>query len=123
MHLTFDPLAPRGPEIGFDDFLAVDIRVGTVLSAETFPQARNPSYKLRIDFGAGVGERKSAAQITALYEPDELVGKQVLAVVNFPPRQIGPSVSEVLILGLANEDGAIALVAPDRALPNGTRLA
>ena len=123
MHLTFDPAAPRAPEIRFEDFLAVDIRIGTVLAAETFPEARNPSYKLRIDFGEGVGERKSAAQITALYDPEDLVGRQVLAVVNFPPRQIGPSRSEVLVLGLADPDGAIALVAPDRAIPNGTRLA
>jgi tRNA-binding protein len=123
VHVVFDPAAPRAPEISFDEFLAVDIRIGTVTSAEVFPEARNPSYKLRIDFGPGVGELKSAAQITDFYDPADLVGQQVLAVVNFPPRQIGPSVSEVLVLGLAAEGGAIALVSPDRAIPNGTRLA
>lgn len=123
MHVTFAPEAPCAPEIAFDDFLKVDIRIGTVTHAEAFPEARNPAYKLRIDFGEGIGERKSSAQITDFYEPAELIGQQVLAVVNFPPRQIGPSVSEVLVLGLAADSGGIALVSPDRVVPNGTRLA
>ena len=123
MHLIFDPEKPPAPTINFDDFLKVDIRVGTVVTCSDFPEARNPSLKLHIDFGAGVGVKKSCAQLTGLYRPDDLVGQQVLAVVNFPPRQIGPAMSEVLVLGLADERGAIARVGPDRTLPNGTRLA
>jgi tRNA-binding protein len=123
MHMTFDPSAPPAPEIAFDDFLNVDIRAGTIVHAETFPEARSPSYKVRIDFGEGVGVKKSSAQITDFYEPAELVGRQVLAVVNFPPRQIGPSVSEVLVLGLAAETGGIVLLSPDQPVSNGTRLA
>ena len=109
-------------EIGFEDFLKVDIRVGTVVAAEPFPQARKPAFKLRIDFGGDVGERKSSAQITAHYKPEGLVGRQVLAVVNFPPRQIGPVRSEVLVLGLADAAGEIVLIGPERAVPDGARL-
>ena len=93
MHLTHDPDAPAAEEIGFDDFLKVDIRLGTIVEAEPFPEARNPSFKLRIDFGPGVGVRRSAAQITTLYTTSELAGSRVMAVVNFPPRQIGKIMS------------------------------
>ncbi|MEL6226620.1 MAG: tRNA-binding protein [Pseudomonadota bacterium] len=112
----------RAPEITFDDFLAVDIRVGTVIEAEPYPEARKPAIKLRIDFGAEIGVKKTSAQITAHYTPEALVGRQVAAVVNFPPRQIGKFMSEVLTLGFADADGGIVLIAPDQAVPNGERL-
>ena len=109
--------------ITFDEFLAVDMRVGTVIRAEPFPEARKPAIKLWIDFGPEVGEKKSSARITAHYTPDQMVGKQVIAVTNFPPRQIGPFMSEVLVLGLADQEGGIVLLSPDHPVPNGERVA
>ena len=109
-------------EIEFDDFLAVDIRVGRITRAEPYPEARKPAIKLWVDFGPELGEKKSSAQITAHYEPEQLVGRQVLAVVNFPPRQIGKFVSEVLVLGLGDADGEVVLIGPDRDVPAGGRL-
>ena len=109
--------------ITFDDFLKVDIRAGTVLRAEPFPEARKPAIKMWIDFGPELGKRKTSAQVTAHYTPETLVGKQVMAVVNFPPRQIGPFMSEVLVLGFADADGGIVLSAPDIGVPNGERMA
>ena len=108
--------------ISFDDFLAVDVRVGTIIEAEDFPQARKPAFKLKIDFGADIGVKKSSAQITHHYKKDELVGKQVMAVVNFPPRQIGPFMSEVLTLGVPDEAGEVVLLNPSKDVPNGGRL-
>ena len=108
--------------ISFDDFLKVDIRVGTVVEASPFPEARKPAYKLRIDFGEEVGIKRSSAQITVHYRPEELVGRQVAAVVNFPPRQIGPFMSEVLTLGFADANGDIVLIHPERAVPNGEHM-
>lgn len=109
-------------EISFDDFLKVDIRVGRVTRAEPFPQARKPALRLWIDFGPEIGERRSSAQIAVRYDPGRLVGRLVMAVVNFPPRQIGPVRSEVLVLGVADAEGAIVLVAPDAEAPLGARL-
>ncbi|MHA6333777.1 tRNA-binding protein [Qipengyuania sp. CAU 1752] len=122
MHKNHVPDAPAAETITFDDFLKVDIRIGTIVAAEDFPEARNPSYKLRIDFGSAIGERKSCAQLVARYGTDELMGRQVAAVVNFPPCQIGPAMSEVLTLGFADDDGNVVLFAPDTKLPNGARL-
>lgn len=122
MHLSHAPDAPPAQETDFDTFLKADIRVGTIVAAEDFPEARKPAYRLRIDFGPAIGERKSSAQITANYTREELVGRQVAAVVNFPPRQIGPMLSEVLTLGFADEAGEVVLFAPDRPVPNGSRL-
>ena len=122
MHLDHDPNSPAGEAIGFDDFLKVDIRVGTIVSAEAYPEARKPAYKLLIDFGPGIGQKKSSAQITENYALGDLPGRQVAAVVNFPPRQIGKFLSEVLTLGFADEAGAVILFAPDKAVPNGSRL-
>ena len=110
------------PLIGFDDFEQVDIRVGTIVSAEPYPEARKPAIKLLIDFGPDIGEKKSSAQITEHYDPATLVGRQVLAVVNFPPRQIGPFRSEVLTLGLGDETGAVVLIGSDREVPDGARM-
>ena len=122
MHLNHDPAAPPRETTGFDDFLKLDIRVGTVIAAEPYPDARKPTLKLRIDFGPGVGERRSLAQVAALYAAEELVGRQVAAVVNFPPRQIGKAMSEVLTLGFADAEGRVVLFAPDKPVPNGARL-
>ena len=108
--------------IGFDDFLKVDIRVGRIAAAEPFPEARKPALRLQIDLGPEIGVKKSSAQITRNYRPDELIGKLVLCVVNFPPRQIGPTMSEVLTLGVPDEAGEVVLIAPDRDVPLGGRL-
>jgi tRNA-binding protein len=112
----------RSPEIAFGDFMAVDIRVGTILTAEPYPEARNPAFKLTIDFGPDIGVKKSAAQITVHYTLADLPGKQVAAVVNFPPRQIGKFMSEVLTLGFPDSNGAVVLVQPQCSVPNGGRL-
>lgn len=109
-------------EITFDDFLKVDIRVGRIVRAEPYPEARKPAIKLWIDFGADIGEKKTSAQITAHYTPETLVGRQVMAVVNFPPRQIGKFMSEVLVLGMPDADGEVVLVKPDQDVPLGGRL-
>ncbi|MBL8658969.1 MAG: tRNA-binding protein [Rhodospirillales bacterium] len=113
------PLAPR---LTYDEFLRVDIRVGTIRRAEPYPEARKPALKLWIDFGSTVGEKKSSAQITRHYDPQSLIGRQVAAVVNFPPRQIGKFLSEVLVLGFPDDDGEVVLVAPTRPVPDGGRL-
>ena len=110
------------PQIAYDDFARVDVRVGRITRAEPFPEARKPAIKLRIDFGEGIGVKRSSAQITTHYTPEELVGRQVAAVVNFPPRQIGPVMSEVLTLGFPDADGKVVLIAPDQPVPNGGRL-
>jgi tRNA-binding protein len=122
MHKTHDPAAPAAETIAFDDFLKVDIRVGTIVAVEPFPEARKPAWKLTIDFGAAIGRKRSSAQIVDLYEAQALVGRQVAAVVNFPPRQIGPMMSEVLTLGFPDVDGHVVLFAPDRPVPDGGRL-
>ena len=108
--------------IGFDDFLKVELRVGRVLSAEPFAQARKPAYVLRVDFGPELGVRKSSAQLTVHYRPEDLVGRLVVAVVNFPTKQIGPVMSECLVTGFHDADGAVALCVPDRDVPLGARL-
>lgn len=122
MHLLHDPTAPAAEAIDFDAFLKVDIRLGTIVSAEAFPEARKPAYKLKIDFGPAIGVRQSSAQITTHYALDALVGRQVAAVVNFPPRQIGKFMSEVLTLGFPDASGEVILFAPDQVVPNGARL-
>ncbi|WP_417747450.1 tRNA-binding protein [Rosistilla oblonga] len=110
-------------EISWDDFQRVELRVGTIVAAEEFPQARKPAYKLRVDFGPKIGIRRSSAQITDLYSPDQLVGRQVIGVVNFPAKQIGPMMSECLITGFHRDDGAVVLAVPDQQVDNGVRLA
>ena len=112
----------RAPQITFDDFMKVDIRVGTIVSAEPFPQARKPAFKLTIDFGAEIGVKKSSAQITVHYSCEALVGRRIAAVVNFPPRQIGPFMSEVLTLGFPDASGEVVLIVPSVDVPNGGRL-
>ncbi|CTQ48234.1 tRNA-binding protein [Jannaschia donghaensis] len=109
-------------EIDFDDFLKVDIRVGRVIRAEPYPEARKPAIKMWIDFGAEIGERKTSAQVTAHYTPETLVGRQVVAVVNFPPRQIGTFMSEVLVLGLPDATGEVVLLSPDQTVSEGGRM-
>ena len=108
--------------ITYDDFLKVDIRVGRITRAEPFPEARKPAYKLWVDFGPGIGEKRSSAQITKHYTVEDLIGRQVLGVVNFPPRQIGPVLSEVLVLGLPDEEGAVVLIGPGHEVPLGGKL-
>ena len=122
MHLRHDPDAPPSEQIGFEDFLKVDIRIGTIVAADEFPEARKPGYRLRIDFGPAAGEKKSCAQIAANYAVAGLIGRQVAAVINFPPRQIGPAMSEVLTLGFADDAGEVVLCVPDSQVPNGSRL-
>ena len=116
------PHSGKTTVIAYDDFLLVDIRVGTILAAEAFPQARKPAFKLTIDFGADIGVKKSSAQITKHYTPDMLIGRQVAAVVNFPPRQIGPFMSQVLTLGFPDANGEVVLIAPSETVPNGGRM-
>ena len=115
------PSSPA-PQISFEQFLAVDIRVGTIVKAEPFPEARKPALRLFIDFGAALGVKKSSAQVTKYYRPETLVGRQVAAVVNFPPRQIGPLMSEVLTLGFPDPEGAVVLIGPERPVPDGGRM-
>ena len=108
--------------ISFDDFLKVDIRVGRIVDAEPFPEARKPAIKMRVDFGPEIGEKKSSAQVTKHYAPEDLIGRQVMAVVNFPPRQIGKFMSEVLVLGVPDAEGEVVLLRPDLDVPTGGRL-
>jgi tRNA-binding protein len=122
MHAEHDPAAPAAPPIGFDQFLAVDIRIGRVIAAEAFPEARKPALKLTIDFGPAIGIKRSSAQITRHYDAETLVGRQVAAVVNFPPRQIGKFMSQVLTLGFGDAEGEVVLFSPDQDVPLGSRL-
>ena len=122
MHVDHDPAAPPGEQISFDHFLKIDVRVGTIIAAETFPEARKPALKLPIDFGATIGTKRSSAQVTDHYTPQTLVGKQVAAVVNFPPRQIGKFMSEVLTVGFPDDEGSVVLFSPDRRVSDGARL-
>ena len=122
MHLSHDPAAPAAETIGFDQFLSVDIRVGTIVEAQPFPEARKPAYKLLIDFGPTIGRKRSSAQITEHYTLEELPGLQVAAVVNFPPRQIGKFMSEVLTLGFPDAAGRVVLFHPSMPVSDGGRL-
>ena len=108
--------------ISYDDFAKVDIRVGTIVGVDAFPEARKPAFKLRVDFGPGIGVKRSSAQVTVHYRREDLLGRQVAAVVNFPPRQIGPFMSEVLVLGFPDAAGAVVLVGPSQAVPDGGKL-
>jgi tRNA-binding protein len=108
--------------LSWPDFMKVDMRVGTITAAEPFPQARKPAYKLTIDFGADIGIKRTSAQITTLYKPEALIGQQVIAVVNFPPKQIGPFMSECLVMGSVASDGTVTLLIPERAVENGLRI-
>lgn len=123
MHKISTPDEPAAGQIVFDDFAKVDIRAGVIVSAEPFPEARKPAYRLAIDFGPAIGVKKSSAQITEHYTLEGLLGRSVMAVVNFPPRQIGPVRSEVLVLGFPDQDGHIVLAAPTSTVPIGARLA
>ncbi|EPZ49570.1 putative methionine--tRNA ligase, beta subunit [Bacteriovorax sp. BAL6_X] len=122
MHLDFEPSAPSLEDIDFSKFLEVDMRIGEVVEVQDFPEAKKPSYKLKVDFGEGVGVKKSSAQITVHYNKEELIGKKVLAVVNFPPRQIGKFMSEVLVMGFSDSNNDIVLFNLDKDVPNGARL-
>ena len=122
MHKLSDPAAPAAEAIDFDQFLKVDIRAGTVVDVQPFPEARKPAWKLKIDFGPGIGIKRSSAQITEHYSAEDLLGTKVAAVVNFPPRQIGPFISEVLTVGFPDVAGYVVLMRPDRDVPNGARL-
>ena len=113
---------PMADEISFEDFQRVEVRVGTVVDAQPFPEARKPAIKLWVDFGGALGVRKTSAQITKHYKPDRLIGRQVVAVVNFPPRQIGPFLSEVLVLGVPDDAGEVVLLRPDLKVPDGGRM-
>ena len=122
MHATHDAAAPAAATIDFDDFLKVDIRIGTIVAAEPFPEARKPAFKLSIDFGESIGVKRSSAQITEHYTLDDLIGRQVAAVVNFSPRQIGPMMSDVLTLGFPDAEGKVVMIVPSKSVPNGGRL-
>lgn len=115
-------MADGGATIGFDDFLKVDIRVGTIVRTEPFPEARRPAFKIWVDFGAEIGVKKSSAQVTRLYDMDGLVGRQVAAVVNFPPKQVGKFMSEILVLGFPDGEGEVVLIGPERPVPDGGRM-
>lgn len=122
MHLHHDPNTPPAEIISFQEFLKIDIRMGTIVSAQPFPEAKKPAYKIIIDFGNAIGLKKSSAQITVNYQIEDLINKKVAAVVNFPPRQVGPFLSEVLIVGFSDSQGEVVLFSPDKDLPNGSRL-
>lgn len=122
MHLSHDPTAPAAEPIAFDQFLAVDIRIGRIVAVEPFPEARKPAFKLTIDFGPAIGTKRSSAQLTEHYTPETLTGRLVAGVVNLPPRQIGKFMSEVLTLGFPDEAGHVVLFAPNRDVPLGSRL-
>lgn len=109
-------------EIGWDDFAAVELRVGTIVEVEDFPEARKPAYKVTVDFGPEIGVRRASAQITIHYTRDELIGRQIVGVVNFPPKQIGPMRSEFLLTGFYREDGSVVIAIPERKVPNGAKL-